>query len=127
MLDHLRQRIVNTLESARVATLSTCGPAAIQADLLPCELIGTRLYLLVPRASDHLFNLESQPDVVVTNRCWQVRGRARAIWRHACPPRLHLIAHPEARWSQVVEVVPRQVQLRRAGQIGYYETIDVED
>jgi hypothetical protein len=90
-------------------------------------LIGTRLYLLVPRTSDHLFNLESDPEVVVTNRYWQIRGRACAIQRWAYPPRLHLVTHPEAPWSQVVEVQPRQVQLRRAGQLSYHETIDIEE
>jgi hypothetical protein len=37
MLDHLRQRVIETLASAQTATLATYGPAGLQVSLLPCE------------------------------------------------------------------------------------------
>src|SRR3712207_6298913 len=79
MLNHLRQRIAETLAPVRSATLATDGPAGLLAHLLPCAASGTLLYLLVPRTSDHLFNLESHPSVVVATLGWQVHGCARFL------------------------------------------------
>lgn len=126
MLDHLRQHITETVGSTRAATLATSGPADVQADLLPCEIMDLQLYLLVPRISDHLYNLEKGAEVVVSSQCWQVRGMARIVPREACPSGLGLLRHDSALWCEVVWVQPRRVQLNRSSGWGYRETIDVE-
>jgi hypothetical protein len=126
MLAHLQQHIAATLAPARQATLSTSGPAGLQASVVPCASRGTRLYLLLLRTSDQLLNLEHEPAVVVTTAAWQVTGRARILdgadrWRATM-----LLQAPEAPWSEVIEVRPTRVAI--AHQVGYgaAETIDLE-
>ena len=126
MLDHLRQRIIETLASVPAATLSTYGPAALQATLLPCEASGLRLYMLLPATSDHLLNLESQPEVVVTAPEWQLRGTAVVLHSTDYPPDLCLHRKPEAQWSRLLEIQPTQLNIRRRNGWGYSETIDIE-
>jgi hypothetical protein len=76
MLNHLRQHIAATLAPARSATLATSGPAGLQAQVASCVTNGILLYMLLPRTSDQLPNLEHDPAVVVTTAEWQVFGRA---------------------------------------------------
>ena len=124
MLNHLRQRVTGTLSVARTATLSTHGAAGIQANVFPCETVDTTLYLLVPRTSDHLFNLEHTPEVVVTTETWQLRGEARIALE--CPVGLALLQQPDAAWCDVVMVRPTRLQIERSGGSGYSETIDID-
>jgi hypothetical protein len=124
MLNHLRQRVTETLSAARTATLSTHGAAGIQANVFPCECLDLCLYLLVPRASDHLFNLEHNPEVVVTTETWQVRGAARIA--PDCPGELTLLQQPDAAWSEVVMVRPTRLQIEWPGGSGHAETIDID-
>ena len=63
MLDKLRDRAIQILTETDRCNLATSGPAGLQASLVRCAGRGTTLYLLVPDTSDHLFNLESAPDV----------------------------------------------------------------
>ena len=87
MLDHLQRRIVETLAEAHSVTLATYGPASIQAHVFPCEAQSGALYILVPRTSDHLFNIENHPSVVATTsvgRCTARPRRCRCVrpgWR----------------------------------------------
>ena len=127
MLDHLRQRVVEALASAQCATLSTYGAAALQATLLPCEAIDLQLYLLLPATSDHLLNLESHPQVVVTTPDWQLRGTAVSLNPANYPPNLTLLQKPEAQLSRLVVVRPSQFNLRRANGWGFWETIDIDN
>lgn len=127
MLDHLRQRVIQALASVQAATLSTYGAAALQATLLPCEAAGLRLYLLLPATSDHLLNLESQPEAVVTTADWQLRGTAVILSHTGYPPNLTLLQKPEAQWSRLVEIRPSQLNIRRCNGWGFSETIDIED
>lgn len=127
MLDHLRQRVIEALASVQFATLSTYGEAALQATLLPCEAIDLQLYLLLPATSDHLLNLESQPEVVVTTPEWQLRGTAMILTPTDFPPNLTLLQKPEAQWSRLVAVRPSQFNLRRANGWGFSETIDIDN
>jgi hypothetical protein len=124
MLNHLRQRVVDTVCAAETVTLSTCGPADIQANVFPCEALELVLYLLVPRTSDHLFNLEHNPEVVVTTAAWQLRGIACIA--PSCPPGLDLLQRADAAWCHVVQVLPRRLQIEQPDGVGYAETIDVE-
>ena len=124
MLEHLRQRVIQTLAGARQVTLSTSGPAGLQASRLPCEASDIELYVLVPRTSDHLFNIESQPEVAVVNEIWSLKGRACVVERAVCPS--DLAQRPEAEWSQVVQIRPTRLTLLCIETGIPVETIDVE-
>jgi hypothetical protein len=126
MLAHLRQRIAATLAPPRVATFSTSGEAGLQACVVPCAGRGLVLYLLLPRTSDHLLNLEGGAAALVTTPAWQVTGRARIL--PAMRPDLprSLRDSPYAPWSVVVEVRPTRVAIARAEGWGAAETIDLE-
>jgi hypothetical protein len=124
MLNHLRQRVTETLSAARTATLSTHGAAGIQANVFSCEAVDTTLYLLVPRTSDHLFNLEHNPEVVVTSETWQLRGTACIAPQR--PDGLLLLQKPDAAWCEVLAVHPARLQIERQGGAGHAETIDID-
>ena len=126
MLDHLRQHIAAALEQARSATLATSGPAGLQAHVLPCAASGIQLYLLLPRTSDHLLNLEHDPAVVVTTAEWQLAGCARVVTGAECAAALLLLSAPDARWSVLVEVQPTRVSIAQREGWGAAETIDLE-
>jgi len=125
MLDHLRQRIAETIAHTRAVTLSTFGPADLQASTLPCEADDVRLFVLVPRASDQLFNLESNAIVVAAADHWELRGHARVLPPAERPVSLALVMSPEARWSEVVEIWPERVQIFPEMDGSLPETIDV--
>ena len=127
MLDHLRQRVMEALASVSTATLSTYGAATLQATLLPCEAIDLQLYLLLPATSDHLLNLESHPNVVVTTPDWQLRGTAVVLTPADYPPNLTLLQKPEAQWGRLLAVCLGQFNIRRPNGWGFSETIDIED
>lgn len=126
MLLHLRTRVAAIMAKSHLAMLATCGPADIQAGVYPCEADGMRLYMLVPRTSDHLYNVEISPDVVVTAHRWQARGKARVLAPEAAPRALLLDAREEAQWSVVLEIVPARLQIAAENDGPYVETIDVD-
>jgi hypothetical protein len=99
------------LAAEREGLLATCGKAELQVSRLPCEGRDLKLYLLVPRASDHLFNLEHEPQVVVVTEAWELRGTARLVPAAEHPPGLGLARRPEAQWSDLVEVCAERLHL----------------
>ena len=125
MLRQLRQRATEALSSSREIVLSACGPADIQAESLPCEAAGLALYVLVPRTSDLLFNLESEKLVVATAETWQARGPARVLRPGQYPEQLALARTPEAAWCEVAELRPTRLQLRPLRGQAQGETIDI--
>ena len=124
MLNHLRERVTEALAGVSTATLSTHGAAGIQANVFACEAIDLALYLLIPRTSDHLFNLEQNPDVVITTDTWQVRGVAYIAPER--PDGLALLQQPDAAWCEVVMVRPTRLQIEPQGGLGHAETIDID-
>jgi hypothetical protein len=124
MLEHLRQRVTRALSGARTVTLSTFGPAGLQASRLACQLVGIQLYVLVPRTSDHLFNIESRSEVVVVNETWSLKGVARLVPRGERPPELVPDDGPPVAWSEVIQVHPVRLTLLNSG--SPVETIDIE-
>ncbi len=125
MLRQLRQRAHEALESTRRVVLSTDGPAEIQAETLGCEALGLSLYVLVPRASDLLFNLENRTLVVVTADTWQARGSGRLLSRAEYPEQLAITRTPDAAWCELVEICPTRLQLRPPSGQGPSETVDI--
>jgi hypothetical protein len=74
MLEHLRQRIVTTLQAQSTVNLATNGPAGLE--ISPCEsrADGLELILLIPATSEHLVNIEADPTVAVTQDHWRLTG-----------------------------------------------------
>jgi hypothetical protein len=126
MLHHLREHIAATLEGVCSAALATSGPAGLQAHVVPCIASGIQLYLLLPRTSDHLLNLEHDPAVVVTTADWQIHGRARVLDSARHPALAPLLKAPDAPWCVVLEVRPTQVAIAQRQGWGAAETIDLE-
>jgi hypothetical protein len=126
MLHHLQQHIAAALQNARSATLATSGPAGLQASVVPCAASGILLYLLLPRTSDQLLNLECDPAVVVTTAEWQVWGQARVLADACCSATKLLLEAPDAPWSVVIEVQPARVAIAQRRGWGAAETIDLE-
>jgi len=126
MLEHLRQRVAGVLADARTVTLSTTGPAGLQASRLSCESSDIELFVLVPRASDHLFNLETEPNVAVVNEFWSLTGKAHVLSRAEVPDGLALTRSPSENWSEVVQIHPVRVHLLQHDSRSPAETIDVE-
>ena len=125
MLRQLRQRASEALSTARQVVLSAGGPADIQAEVLPCEAVDLALYVLVPRTSDLLFNLESNTLVVATADTWQAREVAHPLTPREYPDRLTIAVPPEAAWCEVVEIRPARLQLRPSGGQSVGETIGI--
>ncbi len=96
------------------------------ADELPCESQGLNLYLLVPRTSDHLFNLEHDASVAVATARWAVKAHACVVSVDGPLLGLDLLRTPGAEWCVLVRVDPCQVRVRREGGWGNLETIDLK-
>jgi hypothetical protein len=124
MLAHLQRRAEDAVAGVDRVLLCTFGPAEIQAGEFECEALGLRLYLRVPRSSDHLFNLESHPEVVVSAKAWQMRGKARVSLPHEMPENSALGDAEQSQWFALVLVRPDRLQLMdESGNVE--ETIDV--
>lgn len=132
MLDHIRQKIIQALAPDHMVILSSCGPADIQTSRLPCALWASKageepafliLYLLVPRASEHLLNLEYRPTVAVLGEGWELHGTAHIQSAAEIPAGLLLLALPQADWGRLVAVHPTRLHLQK----GTPETIDLMD
>lgn len=72
---HLYQRVEALLKRYEAATLATCGPAGPQISVVHYHMEAMRLHLDVPHGSDHLFNLEGQPVLVLLTAGWRLHGQ----------------------------------------------------
>src|SRR5690242_17872420 len=79
MLDKLRAEALALIATTSSCTLSTIGPAGVQASIVACVVREDCVYVLVPSTVDHLFNLEHELEVVLTCALWQLRGAALAL------------------------------------------------
>lgn len=125
MLDDLRQRAAAALSAAPEAILISSGPAGLQAARVPCAAHGLRLYALVLRTADLLFNLEQQLEVLVVAQHWHLRGRAELLPPDQLPADLPLSAAPEAPWCVVVAITPTRLHFPDDGAAQRAETIDL--
>ncbi len=124
MLEHLRQRVIKTLAGVQAVTLTSSGAAGLQASHLPCQAVETELFVLVPRASDHLFNLETQPEVMVIAEAWNLKGRARLAAATDWPRELR--QHAQAAWSTALLIHPTRLNLLSQETGSPTETIDLD-
>jgi hypothetical protein len=129
MLDKLRAEALALIADTPHCTLSTAGPAGVQASIVACMVRDDCLYIFVPSTADHLFNLEHDPEMVLTTALWQVRGAALALGeadgRHGtAPPEFGERASSAG--HTLVEVFPLRMQIQAAGSRRYCETIDFD-
>ena len=124
MLDYARQRAAEVLKVPRRVVLATSGPAGLQAGTFACQAIGLDLYLLVPRTSDQLFNLEHDPSVTVLAPGWELKGEAQLIPADTPLFELDILQEPVAQWCVLVQVKPHRLQIHRTGGWGNIETLD---
>lgn len=123
MLEHLRERSIAVMAQAESVMLASYGPADLQSDMLPCRAAGQQIYLLVPRTSDHLLNIEHHEGVLLTALSWQMRGRARILAEADVPTALQSERLPETAWSVWVAITPLRLTLFDADK-KWFETID---
>jgi hypothetical protein len=126
MLDYARQRVSEVLRIPCRVVLATSGPAGIQAGEFPCEAIDLDLYLLVPKTSDHLFNLEHDSTVTLLTAEWELKGQAQIIPPGVSDLRLGILREPGADWCVLVRIDPWRLQIRREEGWGNLETIDLK-
>lgn len=74
MNQHLKQRMESLLARKDSVTLATCGPAGPQISNIAYQIHQFLVYLFVPHGSDHLFNLEVQPELVLLSPGWKLQG-----------------------------------------------------
>jgi hypothetical protein len=126
MLEPLRLRVAEALKGEPSATLSTKGPGGIQAGFFPCATDGLTLYLLVPAASDVLFNLESETAVVVTTPRWQMEGTGGICTLSQSPPLIQLAQLPQAAGCVLVTVSCKRLHFNWSEGWWYRESIDCD-
>lgn len=74
---HLQHRVNDLLHHHNNVTLATCGPAGPQISVVTYTVQQLHLHLLIPNGSDHLFNLETQPALVLMTKSWRLHGQGR--------------------------------------------------
>jgi len=129
MLDHLRQKAIAMVSSVSTVLVSTYGPAGIQAGNFPCEANGLELFVLIPRTSELLFNIENHPEVIVTASEWHLHGVAFIVPGERAADEqviLHLLKVAEGDWSEVVEIRPTRLQIHPGDPTLPRETIDIQ-
>jgi hypothetical protein len=125
MFDYAHQRALELLGTPRTAVLVTNGPAGVQVGEFACTLLGLSLYLLVPRTSDHLFNLEYEATVILLIARCELKGRAQIISRGAVNPDCTLLREQQADWCAFLHIEISQVQIRSEEGWGNRETLDL--
>jgi hypothetical protein len=126
MLDHLRKQVTDALAQASQVSLTTGGIAGLQTSVLKCESSGLRLYTLMPQTSDHLVNIEHNPECVAVTDRWELRGTARRVALSEYPG-LALAHAPDAKWGALIEIQPKRLQIARQAGISDATTIDIDE
>ena len=124
MIDHLKKKVIQSLFSVHEVILSTFGPAELQSSQVACEARELRIYLLIPRSSDHLLNVDQTHLVVLVSPVWELRGLAHTLPPTETPANLMLAQLPQASWCRLVEVNPTRMTLTANPGAEHIETID---
>lgn len=127
MLKKLRAEALALIAATPHCTLSTTGPAGVQASVVTCLVREDCVYVLLPSTIDHLFNMEHELEVVLTSLLWQLRGAALTLGEagglHGTAP--HTIsAQAKNTGYTLVEVFPLRMHLEPGEHRRYRETID---
>jgi hypothetical protein len=125
MINYARERATEILKTSHTAVLATVGPAGVQTSEFPCEAVELDLYLLLPRTSDHLFNLELGDRVALHTDQWDLTGRGRMFEPEGTWPPISLLPQNGTAWYVLVKVAPTQIHILRPDGWGPAETIDL--
>ena len=125
MINYARERATAILQTALTAVLATTGPAGVQVGEFPCEAAELDLYLLLPKTSDHLFNLEQDGRLALHTDQWELTGRGQAVLPEQALPRISRLAKAGTRWFTLVKVAPERINVLRDDGWGSTETIDL--
>lgn len=125
MLDYSHKSVIDALKIPKRVIMATNGPAGLLASEFICESDELKLYILIPKTSDHLFNLESDLSVSLVTDVWELKGQAHILIIPPADLDLHLLNEPDYMWCTLVRIDPNQIHfLRKDGQ-GNIETIDL--
>ncbi len=124
MLDYNTRRAYDLMAQVDRVTIATCGPAGILVGEFPCRSAGLDLYVSLPVTSDHLFNLENDPNITLCCPQWELYGRIQIIPAVALPPSLTSQADCYTGYCEWIRILPVKLQIRKATGWGYTETID---
>lgn len=119
MLDRLRDRAAKLFKQTHNCTLATTGPAKVQASIVPCTVKDAVLYLCLPDTSDHLLNLEHEPEVALATQAWSLRGTTEILSRAD-----DIFDESQARWHVAIKVIPLQMHILPGPHAQHAETID---
>jgi hypothetical protein len=125
MLGYFNQRVKDLLSTIHTVLVATSGPAGILVDEFPCEAVNLDLVLLVPITSDHLFNLEHDPNMRLSSPGWQMNAHARVISDPI--PYSNLFLRQKAGMDCYTLVLAQPIKLEIRGEEGWGgpETIDL--
>lgn len=116
MNKHLEQRVMALLNQYDSATLATCGAVGPQMSVVAYRVQQLSLYLFIPHMSDHLFNLESRPTLVLLAPRWKLHGHGQVLNEAMITPPQH--------WQMVVQVQPVCLHVLSEDSQHAVETID---
>lgn len=119
MLDRLRDQAFQALAATGHCTLSTMGPAGLCASNVALAVESSRLYVLIPNTSDHLFNLEQESVVALTAETWELTGQATEIASGESP-----FTPQQSPWAVVFQIMPQRMHLPPDDEEHTYRTID---
>ena len=125
MINYARERAVELLKTASTAVLATNGPLGVQVSEFPCETVGLDIYLLVPKTSDHLFNLEHDDRVALHTEQWELTGKGQVLSSEGKWPQISLLPKTGTAYYVLIKIVPSQIQVLRSEGWGPAETIDL--
>jgi hypothetical protein len=120
MIGHLRRRVFEALAAGERGLLVTCGAAGPQASHVPYDTDGAAVYVLLPLASDHLFNVEGQPDALLLTDRWELRGRALVMLARQPAS----VKRVQRDWEVWLEIQPTRFQFLSEDGMSPVETID---
>jgi len=111
LLRELRRQALEEILNEPNCTLCTSGPAGVQASA-EAAIVGKdqTVLLCLPVTTEHVFNLEENPEAVLVAESWQLRGIGQVTSRSS--------------ETCIVEIVPRRVQLAANGRDADPTTID---
>jgi hypothetical protein len=111
LLRELRRQALEEILNEPHCTLCTSGPAGVQASTESAMVGKDQTVLLrLPVTTEHVFNLEESPEVVLVAESWQLRGVGQVTSRNL--------------ETCIVEIVPCWVQIAPDGRHADRTTID---
>ncbi len=119
MLKHLRQRIVLALQESTLVILASSGPAGLEISPCECRSEGLRLLLLIPGTSEHLVNIELNPQVAITQDHWRLAGKAKPVQNQQC--------FQAGYGKKLLQVLPSRFEFLAQDTNQVVETIDIDE